>query len=303
LTGLKAHLEQSKLGDLLIRKGVISEKDLSHALQIQKDTHKPLGQIFIESAAISRTQLFGILFKQTALRTTATGLLFFMTATSFSSKTASAETITDVPAKIQLANVSSEFARVSAYPALFGTAEKKSHDLKAFTKWTSMFNRFDKELSNTKSVKVMQDWQRDLQQFKGGTISEMARDVNDLVNKTRYIVDKKNWGQNDYWATPVEFLTRGGDCEDFAIAKYTALRALGVPEERLRIAIVQDTQKNIPHAILVVYTEKGAVILDNQNKNMVNAEQGTRYKPIFSINRQAWWLHKADSKTVLASAE
>ena len=52
-----------------------------------------------------------------------------------------------------------------------------------------------------------------------------------------------------------DFFTRGGDCEDFAIAKYTALRALGVPEERLRVAIVHDDEKNLPHAILVVYTD------------------------------------------------
>ena len=303
LRGLKSHLEHSKLGDLLVKKGVISTDDLADALALQKQTHKPLGQIFIESAAITRRQLGMILFKQAALRTTATGILFFTSLSSFTPKTAHAGQIKDVPAKLQLASVSAEFARVTAYPAIYGTSEKRSGDLKAFTKWTEMFNRFDRELNNASSIKVMKEWQNDLQQIRGGSIKSMATQVNKLVNKTRYIVDKKNWGKSDYWATPVEFLTRGGDCEDFAIAKYTALRALGVPEERLRIAIVQDTQKNIPHAVLVVYTEDGAVILDNQIKTLVDAESGTRYKPIFSINRQAWWLHKAPSKTVLASAQ
>ncbi len=303
LRSLKSHLEHSRLGDLLLKRGIINKDELSSALALQKETQKPLGQIFIESAAITRRDLGMILFKQAALRTTATGLLFFTSFSSFAPKKAHAGQIKDVPAKIQLASMSAEFARVTAYPAIYGTSEKRSGDLKAFTKWTQMFNRFDRELNEASSVKVMKEWQNDLQKFKGGSIKNMAAQVNNLVNKTRYIVDQKNWGQSDYWATPVEFLTRGGDCEDFAIAKYTALRALGVPEERLRIAIVQDQVKNIPHAVLVVYTEDGAVILDNQIKTLVDAESGTRYKPIFSINRQAWWLHKAPSRTVLASAE
>lgn len=134
-------------------------------------------------------------------------------------------------------------------------------------------------------------------------MKDMVRGVNKLVNQTRYIVDQRNWGQSDYWATPVEFLKRGGDCEDFAIAKYAALKSLGFPEERLRIAIVQDTVKNIPHAVLVAYTNEGAYILDNQIKTLVDAERAGRYRPIYSINRQAWWLHQAPTNTIVASAD
>lgn len=133
----------------------------------------------------------------------------------------------------------------------------------------------------------------------------MAESVNAMMNRKKYIVDNKNWGKSDYWATPIEFMARGGDCEDFAIAKYVALRALGVPEEDLRVAIVHDMKKNIPHAILVVYSEKGALILDNQLPDARPAEQIHHYRPIFSINRQGWWLHtapKGNENTVVASA-
>ena len=42
--------------------------------------------------------------------------------------------------------------------------------------------------------------------------------------------DAEVWGQVDYWASPLETLQSGmGDCEDFAIAKYFTLLALGVP--------------------------------------------------------------------------
>ncbi|WP_237707120.1 transglutaminase-like cysteine peptidase [Pseudoalteromonas sp. BSi20652] len=44
------------------------------------------------------------------------------------------------------------------------------------------------------------------------------------------------WKQNDYWTTPLETLGRGlGDCEDYAIAKYISLRALGVIDDKLRL--------------------------------------------------------------------
>ena len=209
----------------------------------------------------------------------------------------------NVPAKLTLASVKGEFARVSAYPAVYGTKEKRSTNLKAFTKWTGMFERFEGELKSRKASAVINEWRAELGELQGGSIKSMAHKVNDFVNETRYITDSKNWGKSDYWATPAEFLERGGDCEDFAIAKYTALRALGVPEERLRVMIVQDTFKNIPHAVLVVYTESGAFILDNQIKKLVAADSGNRYRPIFSINRTAWWLHsKGSGATVVASA-
>ena len=115
-------------------------------------------------------------------------------------------------------------------------------------------------------------------------------------------LDNRNWGKSDYWETPVEFMTRGGDCEDFAIAKYISLRELGVSEDRMRLAIVQDTQKNIPHAVLALYTDDGGVvILDQQIKTVFDAGHQGRYRPIFSINRSAWWLYSLP-QTVVASA-
>ena len=148
----------------------------------------------------------------------------------------------------------------------------------------------------------MTDLQGKLQRFKGQPLVAMAAGVNKMMNKKPYIVDSKLWGQSDYWATPVEFMAKGGDCEDYAIAKYTALRALGVPDERLRVAIVQDLKKNIPHAVLIVYTDEGPYALDNQSQSLVDGSHLKRYKPIFSINRQAWWLHTKPSGTQIASA-
>lgn len=218
---------------------------------------------------------------------------------------ASADPIQDVPARITLASASQTITNVNHYPALFGAAEKKSTKLDAFTKWSGMFERFDRELNTSKNQAIVKSMLRQIKGFQSNSVYAMARDVNALMNEKKYIVDSKNWGKSDYWATPIEFMQRGGDCEDFAIAKYTALRALGVPENRMRIAIVQDQKKNIPHAILIVYTEKGAMVLDNQIKEIRAAKSIKHYKPIFSINREAWWLHTTPTQTntIVASAE
>ena len=298
LAGICQSVHYNKLGELLIQKGLITKQDLKNALITQKETSRPLGQVFIDSGVLSSWQLRVLLGRQFALRTVAAGILFSASLSTFTSKRAHAEPLSGV----HMASTSAEFTRVSYYPKLLGTTEKKDRNLKAFTKWNTMFTRFDNQMKQQANAQIIKDFQNRVNGLQGRSMKGMVQGVNRLVNETKYVGDKRNWGQSDYWATPVEFLKRGGDCEDFAIAKYTALRSLGFPEERLRVAIVQDTVKNIPHAVLVAYTDEGAFILDNQIKSLVDAESRGRYKPIFSINRQAWWLHKAPSSTMIASA-
>ncbi len=300
---LNLFIENNRIGDLLILKGYVSSGDLAAALLAQKETNKPLGQIFLEQSRISKYQLASLLLKQKAIRFAAAALLLCSSMGGVSKK-AHAGAIKDVPARMSISS-SNDIDDLHVYPALFGADEKRSTNLKAFTKWSDMFERFDANLDDANTDKIVAGLKAELSEFKSSSILDMAHKVNDMMNKKKYIVDSKNWGKSDYWATPVEFMARGGDCEDFAIAKYVALRALGVPENRMRIAIVQDLQKNIPHAILVVYSEKGAVILDNQIKSVRPDRRIAHYKPIFSINREAWWLHttpQSSTNTIVAAA-
>ncbi len=287
-------------------KGHLTPIDLKRVLSEQKNTNKRLGELLIEQSYITQSQLNRLLFKQKVMRTTAAALLCFASFGGFTKRTQAAE-IKDVPARIALISPSAgqiQFEKLAQYPKLFGAKEKRSTNLKAFTKWSSMFERFDRALNDQSSRRIIDEMLKEVAQYKSDSIHQMAKNVNRMMNEQKYIIDNKNWGKSDYWATPIEFMTRGGDCEDFAIAKYVALRALGVPENRMRVAIVQDQQKNIPHAILVVYSEKGAVILDNQIKSVKRESEIAHYKPIFSINREAWWLHTTpkSKRTIVASA-
>ena len=118
-------------------------------------------------------------------------------------------------------------------------------------------------------------------------------EINKLMNQADYVQDQTNWGISDYWASPGEFLSKFGDCEDYAIAKYMALKYLGFPPEKMRIVAVKDLNLKVGHAILAVYLDDQVAILDNQIKIVVDSRKIRHYEPVYSINEKAWWRHRA----------
>lgn len=304
LSKIKVFMQRNRLGELMVMNGHLTSGQLRYALALQRDQGQNLGQILIDNKLVSRSALYSVLLQQSAIRLMVGFTTLMIAFACLGFKPAKAASIKDIPAQMTLASTANAaFSPATSFPALFDASERRSGNLEPFTKWTSMFGRFEKAATQAQGQRIMTDWKRDLMAYQGMPLRQMAESVNALVNRTEYIEDTNNYGQSDYWATPIEFFTRGGDCEDFAIAKYVSLRALGVPENRMRIAIVQDMKKNIPHAVLIVYTDDGAMVLDNQNKRALDTSSITHYKPIFSINRTAWWLHTKPDSTRLASAE
>lgn len=114
--------------------------------------------------------------------------------------------------------------------------------------------------------------------------------VNDFANVQPYAADAEHWRAEDYWATPAEFYgSNGGDCEDYAIAKFFALKELGVPTEKLRIVYVMAKRggKSQPHMVLAYYRAPEAVplILDNDIRTVVlPATQRPDLVPVYSFN-------------------
>lgn len=305
---INSYLRRNRVGEILVARGKLSHAQLQEALGLQKEQKVPIGHVLLNHGLISRRELHFALATQSTLRTIVTVITIFGGLTTMSSKSF-ASGLKEIPKSISVAfsNVSagSMSGAVVRGAPLFGTAERASVDMSSFTKWSAMFDRFSNEVNNGSSNDVVQQWKANLAPLNGLPLKQMANEVNNLMNKVRYIGDNKNWGKSDYWETPVEFLSYGGDCEDFAIAKYVSLRALGVPDRAMRIAIVKDTQKDIAHAILIVYTEDGPMVLDNQIKRMTAASSINHYKPIYSINRTAWWLHtngNNSNPTQIASA-
>jgi predicted transglutaminase-like cysteine proteinase len=304
-TRLRITMRRNRLGELMVQGGILSTVQLRYALTRQRSTGAHLGKILLNEKMVSRGALYSILAEQWTLRGIAAFVTVFIAVSSFSAKPArAASTIRDVPAELTLVGTANTaFAPIRSYPALFGTTERRSDNLKAFVKWTGMFTHFEAMLHDRRNQPTIQAWEKALRPFAGLPLDQMASAVNSLANRKPYVTDEANWHVADYWENPIEFFQRGGDCEDYAIAKYVSLRMLGVPEDRMRIAIVQDLEKNVPHAVLILYSNRGPLLLDSQIKDVRYTDSVSRYRPIFTINRTSWWMHSAPDSTMVASAE
>jgi len=87
-------------------------------------------------------------------------------------------------------------------------------------------------------------------------------DTNNLINSAiTPVTDIDYYRQDEVWAYPTEGY---GDCEDFALAKRKALIAEGWDPSILLMTVVRQ-QNGDGHAVLMVRTDRGDVVLDNQD--------------------------------------
>ncbi|WP_447926439.1 transglutaminase-like cysteine peptidase [Vreelandella sp. EE27] len=146
-------------------------------------------------------------------------------------------------------------------------------------------------------VNVLEGWFALLERAANRDIQTQLREVNDFFNRNiRWVDDIVTWGEEDYWATPLEAMGKGqGDCEDYSIAKYITLKQLGVPGERLRMIYVRArlgrSQVTQAHMVLGYYAtpEAEPLILDNIAPSISPASQRTDLDPLFSFNSEGLW--------------
>ncbi|TDT41378.1 putative transglutaminase-like cysteine proteinase [Halospina denitrificans] len=141
----------------------------------------------------------------------------------------------------------------------------------------------------------LENWQALVAEHRESPEPLQLEAVNRFFNKRDFRSDLAHWGESDYWATPVEFLaTDAGDCEEYANSKYMTLRALGVPDERMRITYVDARQLNQAHMVLAYYPEPGAepLILDNLVDSIQPASQRQDLEPVYSFNGSDLWLSR-----------
>ncbi len=177
---------------------------------------------------------------------------------------------------------------------LFQSSEIHSNNLKLFPKWRGALQRFEDELKSCGSGRCKTtQWQALIEGLRGKDVMTQLREINVEMNDRRYVTDPVNWNLPDYWATPFQFLRKNGDCEDYAISKYLALRDLGVAIDDMRIVVLNDLNLRIAHAVLAVYVNGEPYILDNQISRVVPATAIRHYQPVYSINETGWWLHRS----------
>ncbi len=135
--------------------------------------------------------------------------------------------------------------------------------------------------------------------------NRLLRSVNLLFNRVPSMKDLAHWGVEDYWATPSESLaSNGADCEDYAIAKYFALKELGVPISRLRLVYAKTWRSGEAHLVLAYYPAPGAdpLILDNLESNIELASDRPDLIPVFTFNDEDLLWPQQGGPTVRLSA-
>lgn len=176
---------------------------------------------------------------------------------------------------------------------LFNTIEFRG-PLKNLPKWDRVLN-VDRKTPGLIPERALGGrnalWGELRSEWRGLSTMEKLRNVNSLFNQWPYRLDSEVWGVVDYWAAPVEFLRKSGDCEDYAITKYFALKQLGVPVSDMRIVILLDSIRRLAHAILVVYTGGDAYVLDNLSNVVLSHQRYGHYVPQYSINEEYRWAH------------
>jgi predicted transglutaminase-like cysteine proteinase len=196
-------------------------------------------------------------------------------------------------ASILVAAVTPTAVEAQAVLLAFSSPHAANRDISGFTKWNAALRGIAR--TSVPRVEICAgdcfapDWRRDVLRLRGQDAQRQLDGVNQLVNRVRYVEDQVNYGVEDYWASPDEFFARGGDCEDYVIAKYAALRLLGWPAERLRMAVVYDQQRSLMHAVLLVQVDGATYTLDNRENRALPPEALPHYRLIYAINEQAWW--------------
>lgn len=151
---------------------------------------------------------------------------------------------------------------------------------------------FDREIMHTDDAELAAEWNQLYAKLSYAPRETQIRYVNQLFNTWIYKDDLKTYGQHDYWASPREFIANAGDCEDYAIIKYFAMRALGVPARDLCIVVLYVPKARIGHAVLVVQDYDGFYVLDNDSDAIVARNNSLElYIPEFYINEEGIWRH------------
>ncbi len=121
-------------------------------------------------------------------------------------------------------------------------------------------------------------------------IEHVNRSINRLVP---YRADVATYGVADRWATLTETLALGGDCEDFAIAKFETLKRAGLPASQMRIVLVRHLLRGEDHAVLSVALDGRRYILDNLTDEVRSDAEIGHYAPVVAVQETGGIIYAA----------
>jgi predicted transglutaminase-like cysteine proteinase len=164
-----------------------------------------------------------------------------------------------------------------------------------FPKWTDMMDRVS-QAGLPDQLYRLADHVRHLPRDR-----QMAA-IAEWVQLFPYLGDRDRFGRSDYWATPAEFVLRGGDCEDAAIAAYYALGLLGVPAGDRAIAVVEDTRRGVLHAVTQVVVNGEVWVIDQLEAEPRRWSEIDHFTVHYIINDRWWSTEPLEAPVQIAQA-
>ncbi len=163
-------------------------------------------------------------------------------------------------------------------------------------KWLALMGRHQMLMTDPTNRKIVDDWFSQFDSLKHKSIEEKATAVEKAANAyITYASDNDFYQSEEYLASPLEtIMNKKGDCEDYAILKYYALRYLGVPAENMYLVFVPQSGPE-GHAILLVNTNGPGqtpdyLDLDNHRDTSLKRGKDLPYKAYYLINETGYWV-------------
>jgi len=124
-------------------------------------------------------------------------------------------------------------------------------------------------------------------------------EVNNLINAAIVPVTDEDYYQvAEYWTYPDDGY---GDCEDFVLAKRKALIDAGWNPSTLLVAVVRESSGS-GHAVLLVRTDRGDLVLDNQNgRVLIWNETPYQYLKRQSQADSSKWVDLIDNRMMMVA--
>ena len=198
----------------------------------------------------------------------------------------------DDPAPPAFAPIVSDFTAVRI--------DLDAREVQPFLKlWRDVMNRHVPEKAFGNSISaltppVLAQWGNLAKLMPAWTAEKKLQNINGFFNRWDSKSDRANYEVEEYWASPEEFLEKGGDCEDFAIIKYLALRYFGWPEQDLWLLLLRENKSGEHHAALAAKTGEKIFILDNLSRPvylLIPEKQYLRnFTPLYGINGLGMWM-------------
>ena len=195
---------------------------------------------------------------------------------------------------------------IHAAPYSFESAEFLA-EAGAWPAWTEMLTRHTAQFEGLRGCiddRAACSWRtRSLHVIltKGAALpkDKQVQLVNRYVNRKRYNDDRRKIVRDEsgtlsipsHWATLLEFLEKGGDCEDFATAKYLLLRHFGFAAEDMRVVVVFDRSHRSHHAVLAMrFDAETTWVLDSDNR-IYKSRRPRGYRYVYAVNELGIWDH------------